>query len=191
MRCTVPISASCRPVASVERTRRRTLRPRRALASRRTGVQRGPGVARPISCPLTSIETCGALPALRAHPERERRGVARDLERRAAQQEVARLGRQRGAVRTGGQARRRADVEDEPAGGRLGAAGSGDVDATAERHHGIEHERDGLAADRRRRERVAPPRVARARSCRAPRCARRSARRRAASRAGAGRVPRP
>ena len=98
-----------------QRTRSRTLRPRSALASSRSGAQRGPGVARPISWPRPR-----SRPAVRCRPARASRATAsprrRDLERRSAQQEIARLGSQRDPVRAGGDARRSADVEDEASG---------------------------------------------------------------------------
>ena len=127
---------------------------------------------------------------LRAHPQRHRLRIGRDTERRAAQQEVPRLGDEHRSVRSAREAYRCSDVEDEAARGRLGAPGSRDIDAVSERHDRVEHQRHDAPADRRRRQGIAAPGQSRRDACRAPRGARRSSRRRAGPRVDAGCEPR-
>ena len=123
----------------------------RAAQRARVEPQRRPAHARTCAPDLDAAHLHRDLrraAGARAQPERQRRRVARHPERRTAQEEATGLRGERRAVRAGGEARGGADVEHEAAGGRLAASGRGDVDAVAERHHRIEHERDRLAADR-------------------------------------------
>ena len=89
-RWTVPISASCSP-GCVPRAHPQphAAAARRARVEPAAAPQRGPGVARPISWPLTSIDTCGALPACARVQSESVSRVAGHLERRSAQQEIA------------------------------------------------------------------------------------------------------